>query len=103
MNAFRGVLLSVLMLAAGQVSAACQWPAWEQFKKAYVSAEGRVIDPSDARKITTSEGQSYALFFALAANDRQGFDKLFQWTQNNLAQGDLRASAGMAMGEKERG
>ncbi len=91
MNAFRGVLLSVLMLAAGQVSAACQWPAWEQFKKAYVSAEGRVIDPSDARKITTSEGQSYALFFALAANDRQGFDKLFQWTQNNLAQGDLRA------------
>ncbi|WP_239507635.1 glycosyl hydrolase family 8, partial [Proteus mirabilis] len=64
---------------------------WEQFKKAYVSAEGRVIDPSDARKITTSEGQSYALFFALAANDRQGFDKLFQCTQNNLAQGDLRA------------
>ncbi|EPX2741000.1 cellulose synthase complex periplasmic endoglucanase BcsZ [Klebsiella aerogenes] len=91
MNAFRGVLLTVLMLAAGQVSAACQWPAWEQFKKVYVSAEGRVIDPSDARKITTSEGQSYALFFALAANDRQGFDKLFQWTQNNLAQGDLRA------------
>jgi endoglucanase len=31
-----------------------------------------VIDPSDARKITTSEGQSYGLFFALAANDRAG-------------------------------
>jgi endoglucanase len=56
----------------GQVSAACQWPAWEQFKKAYVSPEGRVIDPSDARKISTSEGQSYGLFFALAANDRAG-------------------------------
>lgn len=91
MNVVRGGLLVVLMLAAAQVSAACQWPAWEQFKKEYVSAEGRVIDPSDPRKITTSEGQSYALFFALAANDRQGFDKLFQWTQNNLAQGDLRA------------
>ena len=91
MNAVRSVVLSVLMLAAAQVSAACQWPAWEQFKKEYVSAEGRVIDPSDARKITTSEGQSYGLFFALAANDRDGFRKLFEWTQNNLAEGDLRA------------
>lgn len=91
MNAVRSVVLSVLMLAAVQVSAACQWPAWEQFKKEYVSAEGRVIDPSDARKITTSEGQSYGLFFALAANDRDGFSKLFEWTQNNLAEGDLRA------------
>ena len=91
MNAVRGVVLSVLMLAAAQVSAACQWPAWEQFKKEYVSAEGRIIDPSDARKITTSEGQSYGLFFALAANDRDGFRKLFEWTQNNLAEGDLRA------------
>nr|AFN65708.1 endoglucanase [uncultured Enterobacter sp.]AGT36744.1 endoglucanase [uncultured bacterium] len=91
MNAFRGVVLAVLMLAAAQVSAACQWPAWEQIKKEYVSAEGRVIDPSDARKITTSEGQSYGLFFALAPNDRDGFRKLFEWTQNNLAEGDLRA------------
>lgn len=33
MNAVRSVVLSVLMLAAAQVSAACQWPAWEQFKK----------------------------------------------------------------------
>ncbi|MEB7861956.1 cellulose synthase complex periplasmic endoglucanase BcsZ [Raoultella ornithinolytica] len=91
MNPIRGVILSVLMLAAAQVSAACQWPAWEQFKKEYVSTEGRVVDPADSRKITTSEGQSYALFFALAANDRDAFGKLFQWTQNNLAAGDLRA------------
>ena len=90
-NPIRGVILAVLMLAAAQVSAACQWPAWEQFKKEYVSSEGRVVDPADSRKITTSEGQSYALFFALAANDRDAFGKLFQWTQNNLAAGDLRA------------
>ena len=85
----------VLLLALGtmiQARAACNWPAWDQFKKDYVSAEGRVIDPSDARKITTSEGQSYALFFALAANDRETFGKLFDWTQNNLAQGDLKST-----------
>ncbi|MDU2543107.1 MAG: cellulose synthase complex periplasmic endoglucanase BcsZ, partial [Klebsiella sp.] len=90
MKVLCGAVLSALLLAAGPVSAACQWPAWEQFKKAYVSPEGRVIDPSDARKISTSEGQSYGLFFALAANDRAGFDKLLTWTQNNLAEGDLR-------------
>ncbi len=42
-----------------------------------------MIDPSDARKISTSEGQSYGLFFATAANDRAGFDKLLTRTQNN--------------------
>ncbi|STU49436.1 endoglucanase [Klebsiella pneumoniae] len=83
-------VLSALLLAAGQVGAACQWPAWEQFKQAYVSPEGRVIDPSDARKISTSEGQSYGLFFALAANDRAGFDKLADLDAEHLAEGDLK-------------
>ncbi|SUH34228.1 endoglucanase [Salmonella enterica subsp. enterica] len=30
------------------------------------------------------------MFFALAANDRPAFAQLFNWTQNNLAQGSLR-------------
>lgn len=79
----------LFMLAAVNAYAACTWPAWIQFKKDYVNDGGRVIDPSDARKITTSEGQSYGLFFALAANDREGFEQILQWTQNNLAGGDL--------------
>lgn len=56
-----------------------------------ISAEGRVIDASDPRQITTSEGQSYAMFFALVNNDKQLFKRLAQWTENNLAQGDLTA------------
>lgn len=71
MNVLRSGLVTMLLLAAFSVQAACTWPAWEQFKKDYISQEGRVIDPSDARKITTSEGQSYGMFFALAANDLQ--------------------------------
>ena len=66
MNVLRSGLVTMLLLAAFSVQAACTWPAWEQFKKDYISQEGRVIDPSDARKITTSEGQSYGMFFALA-------------------------------------
>ncbi|MCR5993548.1 cellulase [Enterobacter ludwigii] len=89
MKAFRWCVLAALMLAAIPLRAACTWPAWEQFKKDYISESGRVIDPSDTRKITTSEGQSYALFFALAANDRKAFDQLLTWTRDNLAGGNL--------------
>ncbi len=89
MKAFRWCLVAALMLAAIPLRAACTWPAWEQFKKDYISEGGRVIDPSDTRKITTSEGQSYALFFALAANDRKAFDLLLTWTRDNLASGNL--------------
>lgn len=64
MNVLRSGLVTMLLLAAFSVQAACNWPAREQFKKDYISQEGRVIDPSDARKITTSEGQSYGMFFA---------------------------------------
>lgn len=91
MKALRWMVMAALMLAAAQVSAACNWPAWERFKQDYISDGGRVIDPSDARQITTSEGQSYALFFALAANDRDAFKTVLSWTQNNLAEGDLSA------------
>lgn len=69
----------------------CDWPEWQQFKQAYISEQGRVIDVSDARKITTSEGQSYGLFFALVANDQATFGRLVDWTENNLAEGDLTA------------
>ena len=89
MKGVRWCVFAVLMLAATNLRAACSWPAWEQFKQDYISESGRVIDPSDARKITTSEGQSYALFFALAANDRKAFDLLLAWTRDNLSGGDL--------------
>lgn len=69
--------------------AACAWPDWETFKHDLLSADGRVIDASTPRQVTVSEGQSYALFFALVANDRASFDKVLTWTENNLAQGDL--------------
>jgi endoglucanase len=70
---------------------ACAWSDWNTFKHDLLSADGRVIDASTPRQVTVSEGQSYALFFALVANDRATFDKVLTWTENNLAQGDLTA------------
>jgi len=65
------------------------WPHWEAFREHFISADGRVIDRTDDDR-TTSEGQAYALFFSLVANDREQFEWLLSWTQNNLASGDLR-------------
>lgn len=64
------------------------WPRWRAYTQHYIQ-DGRVVDKSDPRHITTSEGQSYALFFALVAGDRGQFQRVLTWTENNLAQGDL--------------
>lgn len=68
---------------------ACNWPQWQSFKQDFISQQGRVIDLGSKEDITTSEGQSYALFFALLANDKAAFDRLLKWTEQHLAEGDL--------------
>ena len=77
---------------AAQNGAACgDWSAWRSFVARFVQADGRVIDYSTPAQQTTSEGQSYALFFALVANDRASFDKVLGWTRANLAGGQFDA------------
>lgn len=84
------VLMTDSALGAG---VRCEtWPAWQRFKLLYLSPEGRVIDASTEGQITTSEGQAYALFFSLVANDRAAFDSILRWTNDNLAAGDLATS-----------
>lgn len=81
--------LSVAMPARSAASESCSvWPAWERFRDQFINDGGRVSDPAQAGQ-TTSEGQSYALFFSLVANDRAAFDRVLRWTENNLAGGDL--------------
>lgn len=76
------------LIVEPQVRTQCHWDEWTDFKAHYIR-NGRVIDNSDPRSITTSEGQSYGLFFALVANDQTTFDNLLDWTQQNLTEGDL--------------
>ncbi len=64
------------------------WPLWEAYTARFVDGQGRVIDRSAGDR-TTSEGQAYAMFFALVDNDQRRFEKLLAWTQANLAGGDL--------------
>lgn len=85
-------LLMIMVLFFAMICKAMantQWPMWDTFKQYYISQDGRVIDSSSPEKKTTSEGQSYALFFALVANDQKMFDTLIHWTENNLAKGNI--------------
>lgn len=65
-----------------------EWPQWQTFARHFIQPDGRVIDRT-AKDRGTSEAQAYSLFFALVANDRARFDAILQWTENNLAAGDL--------------
>jgi endoglucanase len=84
-------LLLTALLAAGASHAGDDpcWPAWQRFKQLYLSEDGRVIDASTPQQITVSEGQAYALMFALIGDDPPAFSRILQWTEDNLAQGSL--------------
>jgi endoglucanase len=81
--------LVLLSWAVGAVAQVVDWPLWENFRRHAIQSDGRVIERR-ANDRTTSEAQAYALFFALVVNDRGQFERLLSWTQNNLANGDLR-------------
>ena len=86
------VLASALtpFAATGNCSAQQRWPLWDAYTARFLDTRGRVIDHS-RDDLTTSEGESYALFFSLVQNDRVHFDQLLHWTEENLADGDLTA------------
>jgi endo-1,4-beta-D-glucanase Y len=87
-----GVLCAAALLAsaahAGE-SPCAPWPEWQAFKRLYLSEDGRVVDASTRESLTVSEGQAYALTFALIAADRKSFERILAWSRDNLSAGDL--------------
>lgn len=65
------------------------WSAWGDFARQFLQADGRILANKEGQ--THSEAQSYALMFALIANDRARFERILRWTEDNLCAGDLTA------------
>src|SRR5262245_56480759 len=82
------VIALAFALTADTVISAQEWPLWRSYAARFLDDQVRVID-RDAGDRTTSEGQAYAMFFSLVANDRSRFDRLLAWSERNLAGGDL--------------
>ncbi|HYL71991.1 MAG TPA: cellulose synthase complex periplasmic endoglucanase BcsZ, partial [Candidatus Dormibacteraeota bacterium] len=79
---------ALLSAPAPAADACAPWPQWQAFKRLYVTDDGRLVDASTPQAVTVSEGQAYALTFALIANDRAGFARILDWTRDNLSAGD---------------
>ena len=75
--------LATLVLALALPLAARADDDWPTFRQAFVEADGRVVDTGQGR-ISHSEGQGFAMLFAVAADDRASFERLWRWTQKNL-------------------
>jgi len=76
-------------LSPASTPRASPWPLYLQFLERFVQADGRVIDYSTRAQPSTSEGQSYGMVFALIADDRDTFDRLWRWSVTNLGDGRL--------------
>jgi len=74
------LLLAPLAIALGACAADTDW---DTFRKGFVEADGRVVDTGQAR-ISHSEGQGFAMLFAVHYDDRATFDSLWQWTRRTL-------------------
>jgi len=60
------------------------WTQWRAFASRHIQGDGRVVDFSMPDQRSTSEGQSYAMFFALVDNDPVMFERVLGWARHNL-------------------
>lgn len=78
------ILVAAAFLAAVPGGArALDRALWDAYKARFVAEDGRVIDRGN-RNMSHSEGQGYGLILAVAADDRPAFERIRQWTRDNL-------------------
>ncbi|MDK2749246.1 MAG: hypothetical protein KYX60_00990 [Halomonas meridiana] len=61
--------------------------AWQAYQARFISAEGRVIDTGNGH-ISHSEGQGWGMLLAVAHDDPDTFQQLWQWTRRHLTRPD---------------
>lgn len=58
-------------------------PDWRHFKTRFYRNDGRIIDTGN-HQISHTEGQGFAMLFAVAADDHQAFATIWKWTKTHL-------------------
>lgn len=86
------ILLKGLAFAALALSAlsaqARDWDMYDDFMTLHYE-QGRIIDHTAQENFTTSEGQSYGMFFALVQGDQKRFDAMAAFVRDSLCGGDF--------------
>jgi len=57
---------------------------WEAWKQAYLTPDGRVVDALQNGS-SHSESQGYGLFLAATFGDQEAFNRIYGWSEMNLA------------------
>lgn len=76
-------LIGLMALAPAACAAELDTALWQQYRSAFMAPDGRVLDTGN-NNVSHSEGQGFAMLLALAANDREGFEALYGWTERTL-------------------
>lgn len=63
-------------------------PGWRDYKDRFLLPEGRIIDTANGN-VSHTEGQGWGMFLAVRFQDREVFDRLWQWTESHLARQDV--------------
>ncbi len=74
---------TLLLPACSQNNGELGKQAWQTYKSRFIGSEGQVVDAGNAN-ISHSEGQGYGMLLAVEHDDRETFQKLWQWTRANL-------------------
>ena len=95
LQALLAAALATALPGPARAAGCTPWPEWQAFAARHIESNGRVVDFLHEDRRSTSEGQSYALFFALVDNDPVMFERVLGWTRRNLSGGrpDLRLPA----------
>ncbi len=75
------VLFSIFCFS--QTCDAAKPGTWQYYKNTFISSDGRIIDYYKNRS-SHSEGQGYGMLLAIYHNDKSTFNKILNWTRNNL-------------------
>ncbi|SRR5574344_75371 len=81
--------IAALLLAFGLNASAQEWPLYDDFMNLHYK-DGRIYDYDNSNQgFTTSEGQSYGMFFALIQKDKERFDRMLEFIEKELCEGSF--------------
>ena len=79
----RGIALVALLASLVMSQFAQANIDWVHYKSRFLMPDGRIIDTGN-NNVSHTEGQGFAMLFAVSSQDRASFDKIWNWTEKNL-------------------
>lgn len=79
----KNISLGLVLAVLACMNAYAQDGTWDRYKQNFLTEDGRIVDPAQDNT-SHSEGQGYGLWLAVLQSDRAAFDRIWQWTRNNL-------------------